>query len=51
MQVGRRVTRDADMLNIFNRDICGSETVAHGFGRKAGTMLEAIEPFFLDGGN
>ena len=47
MQVRGRVTRDSDMLNFFDPDAGGSQTVAHGLSRKARTMLDAIKAFFF----
>ena len=48
MQVGRRVARDADVVDVFDRDPRSLQAIAHGFRGETRAMLHAIEALFLN---
>ncbi len=50
MQVGGRVARDADVLNLFDPDTGGVEAVANGLGGKSRAMLDPVESFLFNRG-
>ena len=46
--MGGGIARDADVLDRFDSDAGGGQTITNRFGRKTGAMLYAIESLFLD---
>src|ERR1051325_8386698 len=50
MQVRRRIARDADVLDLFNRNSRHLQTVSDCLRRKSRAVLAPIEALLLDGG-
>lgn len=49
VQVRRRVARDADVVDVLDRDARGLQAVADRLHGKAGAVLEAVETLLLGG--
>jgi hypothetical protein len=43
----RRIARDADMLDVFDPNTSGTQTILNCQGRKSGAVFDAIEPLFF----
>jgi hypothetical protein len=51
VKVSRGIARYAYVIDVFDSDPCGFETVSDRLSRKACTVLTPIETLLLDGGD
>jgi hypothetical protein len=49
--MGRRIPRDAHVVDLFDVDSSSAQTVLNRTGGKAGAVLDAIETLFFDSGH
>ena len=49
MKMRRRISRNADVIDLVNSDPSGFETITNRLCRETRAVLDAIEAFFLDG--